>query len=178
MRPFQRAGDATLQHHGQVIDGALAARQRVGRRSGQRYVAFDRNAHDPRFIEDGAIDLRRQAVVGLHEIEVLALRQPHDFARGRGRLDAEPERLLRYSWRERPQPGDAARQDPLDSTVTFTLARTISGGTHLRIVHDGFARKAMPAVAMTGAGCRLSLGLRGAGQPIAANTPLPMQRAA
>ncbi|RUY14882.1 SRPBCC domain-containing protein, partial [Mesorhizobium sp. M7A.F.Ca.CA.004.12.1.1] len=29
-------------------------------------------------------------------------------------LDAEPEKLLRYSWRE--QPGDAARQDPLDST--------------------------------------------------------------
>ena len=84
-------------------------------------------------------------------------------------LDAEPERLLRYSWRE--QPGDAARQDPLDSTVTFTLARTVSGGTHLRIVHDGFARKAMPAVAMAGAGCRLSLGLRAIGKPIAANAP-------
>lgn len=82
-------------------------------------------------------------------------------------LDAEPEKLLRYSWRE--QPGDAARQDPLDSTVTFTLARTVSGGTHLRIVHDGFARKAMPAVAMAGAGCRLSLGLRAIGKPIAAN---------
>ncbi|WP_442921176.1 SRPBCC family protein [Mesorhizobium sp. Cs1299R1N1] len=80
-------------------------------------------------------------------------------------LDAEPERLLRYSWRE--QSDDAAH--PLDSTVTFTLARTISGGTHLRIVHDGFARKAMPAVAMAGAGCRLSL--LGAGTPIAANTP-------
>jgi uncharacterized protein YndB with AHSA1/START domain len=93
-------------------------------------------------------------------------------------LDAEPERLLRYSWRERPQPGDAARQDPLDSTVTFTLARTVSGGTHLRIVHDGFARTAMPAVAMAGAGCRLSLGLRGAGQPAAANTPLLRLRAA
>ncbi|MCZ8545000.1 SRPBCC domain-containing protein [Mesorhizobium qingshengii] len=93
-------------------------------------------------------------------------------------LDAEPERLLRYSWRERPQQGDAARQDPLDSTVTFTLARTISGGTHLRIVHDGFARTAMPAFTMAGAGCRLSLGLRGAGQPIAANTPLLLLRAA
>lgn len=84
-------------------------------------------------------------------------------------LDAEPERLLRYSWRE--QPGDAARQDPLDSIVTFTLARTVSGGTHLRIVHDGFAGKAMPAVAMAGAGCRLSLGFGGAKTPIAANTP-------
>ncbi|WP_027058869.1 SRPBCC family protein [Mesorhizobium loti] len=91
-------------------------------------------------------------------------------------LAAEPERLLRYSWRE--QPRDASRQDPLDSTVTFTLARTVSGGTHLRIVHDGFAGKAMPAVAMAGAGCRLSLGLRGTRKPIAANTPHLLLRAA
>ncbi|MBZ9794509.1 SRPBCC family protein [Mesorhizobium sp. ES1-4] len=89
-------------------------------------------------------------------------------------LDAEPGRLLRYSWRE--QPRDAARRDPLDSTVTFTLARTLSGGTHLRVVHDGFARKAMPAVAMAGGGCRLSL--RGAGKPIAANAPRLLLRAA
>jgi uncharacterized protein YndB with AHSA1/START domain len=82
-------------------------------------------------------------------------------------LDAEPERLLRYSWRE--QPGDAG--DPLDSVVTFTLARTVSGGTHLRIVHDGFAGKAMPAVAMAGAGCRLSFGLHGRAKPVAANMP-------
>ncbi|MGX5828360.1 SRPBCC family protein [Mesorhizobium sp. 43Arga] len=82
-------------------------------------------------------------------------------------LDAEPERLLRYSWRE--QQGDAG--DPLDSVVTFTLARTVSGGTHLRIVHDGFAGKAMPAVAMAGAGCRLSLGLHGRAKPVAANIP-------
>ncbi|RWC34424.1 SRPBCC domain-containing protein [Mesorhizobium sp.] len=91
-------------------------------------------------------------------------------------LDAEPEKLLRYSWRE--QPGDAARQDPLDSTVTFTLARTVSGGTHLRIVHDGFARKAMPAVAMAGAGCRLSLDANRSPEPIAANTPRLLLRAA
>jgi len=93
-------------------------------------------------------------------------------------LEAEPERLLRYSWRERARSNDAARQDPLDSTVTFTLARTLSGGTHLRIVHDGFARKPMPAVAMAGASCRLSLGLRCSRTPVAANTPLPMLRAA
>ena len=91
-------------------------------------------------------------------------------------LDAEPERLLRYSWRERP--GDAARQDPLDSTVTFTLARTVSGGTHLRIVHDGFARTAMPAVAMAGAGCRLSLNANTSRKPIAANRPRLLLRAA
>ncbi|RWN34322.1 MAG: SRPBCC domain-containing protein [Mesorhizobium sp.] len=91
-------------------------------------------------------------------------------------LDAEPEKLLRYSWRE--QPGDAARQGPLDSTVTFTLARTVSGGTHLRIVHDGFARKTMPAVAMAGAGCRVSLGANRSSKPIAANTPRLLLRAA
>ena len=97
-------------------------------------------------------------------------------------IDAEPERLLRYSWRERPQPGDAGPQarldSPLDSIVTFTLARTVSGGTHLRIVHDGFARTAMPAVAMAGAGCSLSLGSRNPRRPAAANTPLLLLRAA
>ncbi|TIN71237.1 MAG: ATPase [Mesorhizobium sp.] len=91
-------------------------------------------------------------------------------------LDAEPEKVLRYSWRE--QPGDAARQGPLDSTVTFTLARTVSGGTHLRIVHDGLARKTMPAVAMAGAGCRVSLGANRSSKPIAANTPRLLLRAA
>jgi uncharacterized protein YndB with AHSA1/START domain len=105
-------------------------------------------------------------------------------------LEAEPGRLLRYSWRERPAPGDArnppdSRQDspvgnavgsPLDSIVTFTLHRTVSGGTHLRIVHDGFARVA--AVAMAGAGCRISLGIRSPKQTIAANTARLFQRAA
>ncbi|TGQ47903.1 MULTISPECIES: SRPBCC domain-containing protein [unclassified Mesorhizobium] len=94
-------------------------------------------------------------------------------------LDAEPERLLRYSWRERPQPGDAHQQDALDSIVTFTLDRTVSGGTHLRIVHDGFGRAAMPAVAIASAGCRLSLGIGSPSkQPIAANTPRLFLRAA
>lgn len=97
-------------------------------------------------------------------------------------LDAEPERLLRYSWRERSQPGGAARQGPLDrpldSIVTFTLARTVSGGTHLRIVHDGFARTAMPAIAMAGTGCRLSLDANNLRKPIAANTPRLLLRAA
>ncbi|MER8436094.1 SRPBCC domain-containing protein [Mesorhizobium sp. M1312] len=82
-------------------------------------------------------------------------------------LDAEPERLLRYSWRERPAPGNTA--DPLDSIVTFTLDRTVSGGTHLRIVHNGFTRVAAPAVA--GTGCRLSLNAHSPRQTIAANAP-------
>ena len=98
-------------------------------------------------------------------------------------LDAEPERLLRYSWRERPAPGNTADprtrpagQPNADSIVTFTLDRTVSGGTHLRIVHDGFARVATPAVA--GAGCRLSLNAHGPRQTIAANTPRLSLRAA
>ncbi|TIM32958.1 MAG: SRPBCC domain-containing protein [Mesorhizobium sp.] len=101
-------------------------------------------------------------------------------------LDAEPERLLRYSWRERPAPGNAAdpltspldspTDSPMDSIVTFTLDRTVSGGTHLRIVHGGFARVATPAVA--GAGCRLSLNAHHPRQTIAANTPRLVLRAA
>ena len=50
-------------------------------------------------------------------------------------LDIEPERLIRYSWRD-----EEARRLDLDSTVTFELARTAVGGTHLRIVHSGFPR--------------------------------------
>ncbi|ESX55286.1 ATPase [Mesorhizobium sp. LSHC422A00] len=88
-------------------------------------------------------------------------------------LDAEPGRLLRYSWRERS--GDANREE-LESIVTFTLARTVSGGTHLRIVHDGFALT--PAVAMAGAGCRLWLRAYKPKRPVAANAPRLLLRAA
>ncbi|MER9493394.1 MULTISPECIES: SRPBCC domain-containing protein [unclassified Mesorhizobium] len=90
-------------------------------------------------------------------------------------LDAEPGRLLRYSWRERSETGDA---NGLDSIVTFTLARTVSGGTHLRIVHDGFAAAATPAVAMAGAGCLLSLHAYKPKPPVAANAPRLLLRAA
>jgi uncharacterized protein YndB with AHSA1/START domain len=52
-------------------------------------------------------------------------------------LAVEPPRLLRYSWR-----GDDADRDSrdhcLDSVVTFVLTETADGGTHLRLVHDGF----------------------------------------
>ena len=90
-------------------------------------------------------------------------------------LEAEPGRLLRYSWREQDS-NDAGRLPTFDSIVTFTLERTVAGGTHLRIVHDGFVRAAQPAVAMTGAGCGLSLDARK--NPIAANAPCMMLRAA
>ncbi|MDX8477838.1 SRPBCC domain-containing protein [Mesorhizobium sp. VK24D] len=96
-------------------------------------------------------------------------------------LDAEPSKLLRYSWRERPRVETADRRPAFDSpafdsVVTFTLARTVSGGTHLRIVHDGLVPAAQPVVAVAGAGCGLSLDARK--KPMAANAPCMMQRAA
>jgi uncharacterized protein YndB with AHSA1/START domain len=52
-------------------------------------------------------------------------------------LAVEPLRLLRYSWRGEDGNRDASDR-ALDSTVTFVLAETPDGGTHLRLVHDGF----------------------------------------
>jgi uncharacterized protein YndB with AHSA1/START domain len=61
-------------------------------------------------------------------------------------LAAEPPHLLRYSWRG----DDANRHAPdrvLDSVVTFVLTETANGGTHLRLVHDGFPIGALQSVA-------------------------------
>ncbi|MBZ9760710.1 SRPBCC domain-containing protein [Mesorhizobium sp. CA8] len=91
-------------------------------------------------------------------------------------LEAEPGRLLRYSWREGPGAKDADQLPAFDSIVTFTLAGTASGGTHLRIVHDGFVPATQPLVAVSGAGCGLSLDARR--NPTAANAPCMMLRAA
>ena len=74
-------------------------------------------------------------------------------------LDIEPERLIRYSWRD-----EEARRLDLDSTVTFELARSAAGGTHLRIVHSGLQR----------AGSRVSTVMSAAN----ANQPRMMLRAA
>jgi uncharacterized protein YndB with AHSA1/START domain len=49
---------------------------------------------------------------------------------------AEPERLLRCTWRSSESDGLGIR---LDTVVTFELSPTPEGGTHLRIVHEGFA---------------------------------------
>ena len=53
-------------------------------------------------------------------------------------LAIEPNRLISYSWR-----GEEALRDaddrPLETVVTFILAENGSGGTHLRLVHGGFA---------------------------------------
>jgi uncharacterized protein YndB with AHSA1/START domain len=70
-------------------------------------------------------------------------------ANGNGPIDcevlaAEPQRLLRYSWRGKAAERDAAGR-ALDSVVTFTLAETEGGGTHLRIVHSGLpASRTLP----------------------------------
>jgi uncharacterized protein YndB with AHSA1/START domain len=53
-------------------------------------------------------------------------------------LAIEPNRLISYSWR-----GEEALRDaddrPLDTVVTFILSENGTGGTHLRLVHRGFA---------------------------------------
>jgi uncharacterized protein YndB with AHSA1/START domain len=52
-------------------------------------------------------------------------------------MEAEPKRLLRCSWRSRNDERDDAG-DRLETVVTFELSETERGGTHLRIVHEGF----------------------------------------
>ena len=51
-------------------------------------------------------------------------------------IAAEPERLLRCAWRSDERDGLGNK---LDTVVTFELSPTEGGGTHLRIVHEGFA---------------------------------------
>jgi uncharacterized protein YndB with AHSA1/START domain len=46
-------------------------------------------------------------------------------------LSVEPERSISFGWRDAE-----ARRSRLDSTVTFEIAGTDAGGTHLRIVHE------------------------------------------
>jgi uncharacterized protein YndB with AHSA1/START domain len=55
-------------------------------------------------------------------------------------LQAEPNRLLRYACRERDDgaTNDDGEQRVIESTVTFELARSETGGTHLRLVHADF----------------------------------------
>jgi uncharacterized protein YndB with AHSA1/START domain len=51
-------------------------------------------------------------------------------------LACEPPRLLRYSWKGGSD-ADPAKGSKLDTTVTWTLT-PVEGGTHLKMVHDGF----------------------------------------
>lgn len=86
-------------------------------------------------------------------------------------LEAKPGRLLRYSWREQgiSRTGETSG---FDSVVTFELARTANGGTHLRVVHDGFTAVTAAACSVTGANCSVAVD---APKPLrtltAANTP-------
>jgi uncharacterized protein YndB with AHSA1/START domain len=60
-------------------------------------------------------------------------------------LEVEPNRSITYSWREARDGGPA-----LDSQVTWILTPTFIGGTHLRLVHDGFALSSGQTLAMAG----------------------------
>jgi uncharacterized protein YndB with AHSA1/START domain len=51
-------------------------------------------------------------------------------------LACDPPKLLRYSWVGGAD-SNPAYGSRLDSTVTWTLT-PVDGGTHLRMVHDGF----------------------------------------
>jgi uncharacterized protein YndB with AHSA1/START domain len=46
-------------------------------------------------------------------------------------LAVEPQRSIRFSWRDAK-----AREEGLDSMVTFEIAEIAEGGTHLTIVHE------------------------------------------
>ncbi len=68
-------------------------------------------------------------------------------------LEVEPNRRLRYSWRGGSDelPGYGGR---LDTTVTWTLTPSPSGGTQLRLEHAGFTAKNAFAIDMMGKGWR------------------------
>jgi uncharacterized protein YndB with AHSA1/START domain len=74
-------------------------------------------------------------------------------------LEVEPHRRLRYSWRGGSDQleGYGGR---LDTTVTFTLTPTASGGTLLRLEHDGFTPKNAFAFENMGKGWRGKLAQR------------------
>lgn len=75
-------------------------------------------------------------------------------------LAAEPQRLLRYSWRGTAAERDAAGRG-LDSIVTFTLTETEGGGTHLRIVHSGLpASRTLPGQTLMAANANARADLR------------------
>ena len=59
-------------------------------------------------------------------------------------LEADPERRLSWRWREADERGGV-----VESTVTFEVAPTPLGGSHLRLVHSGF--RAAGAGSMMGA---------------------------
>lgn len=86
-------------------------------------------------------------------------------------LDAEPGRLLRYSWREQGTAGSEQAQG-FASVVTFELEPSASGGTHLRVVHDGFVATTTMACSIAGAKCSVTINALKTNKPLAiANAP-------
>ncbi|MDW6023669.1 SRPBCC domain-containing protein [Mesorhizobium sp. BAC0120] len=58
-------------------------------------------------------------------------------------LSVEPQRSISFGWRDAE-----ARRNRLNSTVTFEIAGTDRGGTHLRIVHEvRYEAQAVTAIA-------------------------------
>jgi uncharacterized protein YndB with AHSA1/START domain len=53
-------------------------------------------------------------------------------------LAAEPNRFLRYKWRETERGKAGEARETVDSIVTFELSVMPTGGTHLRLVHSDF----------------------------------------
>jgi uncharacterized protein YndB with AHSA1/START domain len=74
-------------------------------------------------------------------------------------LEVEPNRTLTYSWREARESGPA-----LESEVTWIITPRFDGGTHLRLVHDGFALSRGRVLAMAGGGLSRVLARRVLGQ--------------
>jgi uncharacterized protein YndB with AHSA1/START domain len=64
-------------------------------------------------------------------------------------VEAEPGERLRLAWRERDDDGALVESD-----VTVTLTPIFSGGTRLRLVHDGFVRTPTMALARLPAALR------------------------
>jgi uncharacterized protein YndB with AHSA1/START domain len=58
-------------------------------------------------------------------------------------VESRPGERLHLAWRERDEAGALVESD-----VTFTLTPIVSGGTRLRLVHDGFVRTPIMARAM------------------------------
>jgi uncharacterized protein YndB with AHSA1/START domain len=92
-------------------------------------------------------------------------------------LTEEPHRRLRYRWRGI----EGGALPDLDSVVTFELTPSDAGGTHLRIVHDGFsvtlaAPVRQPAFMRRPTAC----GVRGAcgPRPARRRSPITMRLAA
>jgi len=54
-------------------------------------------------------------------------------------IEAKPNERLRYRWRDRERDESGAKEQTVESFVTFELSQTPDGGTHLRLIHSDFA---------------------------------------